>query len=328
VITCKECGTTFESDKSFHGHLKKHKLLKSDYYEKHYPKVCLHTGKKIQWKESDDLQSYLSRDFFDRTALNLYFDDDVFDAEKKREVLLKYLDNSYTRHDVVPSQSELVSLPSSPNILHYQKFFDFDKLLTDKQYKSRFCYSCDYSKPLVLDHISPESFCISVDTREQQPYRFYKSVSQKLNYGDYCLSGQNYNKIHIERKSIADFGGTLVGGNERFRRELDKVKADGAYLIILVEFNLHDLHKHKFFGYANAMMIAHAMRNIYRDYSDICQFAFGNNRESCVKYVVEFLLFGQALRALDCQLYIDSHKNKFSSCEFTKEDLIKLYDNS
>lgn len=327
MITCKECGKIFEIEKSFHGHLRAHKLKKNAYYEKHYPKICLYTGRKISWKDSDDLQSYLARDFVDRTALNQYFDDDFTDQAIKQTILVKYLEDSYKRHNIIPSQSELVSLPCSPNLLHYYNFFNFHMLAEQKGLKTRFNYDFDYSKQLVLPSINPEDFCISIDSREQQGYRFYNSITHKLNFGDYCLSGKNYNNVNIERKSVADFGSTLVAGNERFRRELDRVRAEGGYLLILVEFNLHDLHKHKFFGYANAQMISHQMRNIYRDYSDVCQFAFGNNRECCVKYVVEFLLYGMKIKTLDTQFYIDCQKNKFKNCEFTKNDLLDLYDN-
>lgn len=327
MIVCKECQSTYENEKSFHGHLRKHGLKKKDYYEKFYPKVCLQTGKKIAFKDSDDLRSYLHRDFVDRTAMYQYFDSKE-NIDEKKQTLVKILDDSFLKHGILPCQAELVSLPSSPNLMTVSNFFDLKGLIDDKLYTSHYDYGFDYDGKLPIAKVNPDDFTICVDSREQQNYRFYSSIVGKLDVGDYTIAGNLHNDVFIERKSIADFGGTVVGGNERFRRELDRCRASNKYLIILVEYNLHDLHKHKFFGYANAALVGHAMRNLFRDYADCCQFVFGGNRSSCVQYVVEFLLCGQACRAIDLQLYVDSHENKFKNFEFTKLDLMQLYDNS
>lgn len=327
MIVCKECQSSYEIEKSFHSHLRKHGLNKKSYYEKHYPKFCLQTNKKIQWKDSDDLKSYLNRDFIDKIAMYQFFESKECIEDKKNQ-LIKMLDESYAKHGILPSQSELVSLPCSPNLLTVQNFFVLKDLIKSKEYLSRFDYGFNYDYNLPLVKVNPDDFTILIDSREQRPYRFFSSVVGKINEGDYALAGQLYNNISIERKSISDFGGTVVGGNDRFRRELDRVRENGRYLIILVEFNLHDLHKHKFFGYANSALVGHSMRNIFREYSDVCQIVFGGDRDSCVKYVIEFLLCGQKCRNIDLQLYVDSHKNKFKNFEFTKQDLLELYDNS
>jgi len=325
MIVCKECNTAFESEKSFHGHLRKHKLRVKDYYEKYYPKICLYTGKKLNWKEGDSLENYLLRDFIDKTSLNLYFENKD-NLEDKKKQLVKELDKDYLKHNILPCQAELASLSCSPNFLHVQNYFDIQDLIKEKKYKSRFEYFFDYNSKLPLEKIDIDSFCINIDSREKSPYRFYNSIVGKLNFGDYCIAGSGFNNIFVERKAVGDFGSTLVSGYERFCRELDRVRAENSYLIILVEFNLHELHRHRFFGYANSAMISHQMRNIYRNYSDVCQFTFGGTREQCVQYVVEFLVCGDSCRKLDLQFYIDCHKNKFCSVEFTKNDLIKLYE--
>lgn len=67
---------------------------------------------------------------------------------------------------------------------------------------------------------------IIVDTREQLGLDFSKmkgieSVRTKLDAGDYSLAGYE-NQISFERKSVQDLVGTLIGGHERFLREMER----------------------------------------------------------------------------------------------------------
>ena len=70
---------------------------------------------------------------------------------------------------------------------------------------------------------------IVTDTREQLNLDFTGSkdveiVRTKLDAGDYSVSGYE-SLITFERKSVQDLVGTLVGGHERFLRELDRMKS-------------------------------------------------------------------------------------------------------
>lgn len=80
-----------------------------------------------------------------------------------------------------------------------------------------------------------------VDTREQRPWSFPEEFVEltrgTLNAGDYALDGDGF---AIERKSLADFVGTVVAGWDRFLRELDRMPLTPARVII-VEANLSDL---------------------------------------------------------------------------------------
>ena len=82
---------------------------------------------------------------------------------------------------------------------------------------------------------------IVVDTREQRPWSFPEEVVQlrrgTLNAGDYALEGDGF---AIERKSLADFVGTVGSGWERFLRELHRMPPVPARVII-VEANIEDL---------------------------------------------------------------------------------------
>ena len=66
------------------------------------------------------------------------------------------------------------------------------------------------------------------DTRETLPISFdaFRGVAvirKKLDTGDYSVSGYE-NKISFERKAVQDAVGTLVGGHQRFLRELERMK--------------------------------------------------------------------------------------------------------
>lgn len=66
------------------------------------------------------------------------------------------------------------------------------------------------------------------DSREQNPLnlgdiRGVEVVRQGLKTGDYSLVGHE-DEICFERKSVPDLVGTLIGGHERFLREMDRMK--------------------------------------------------------------------------------------------------------
>lgn len=70
---------------------------------------------------------------------------------------------------------------------------------------------------------------IITDSREQlnldfSRFKNVESVRTKLDAGDYSVIGYE-NKISFERKSIQDLVGTLVGGHQRFLRELERMKS-------------------------------------------------------------------------------------------------------
>jgi len=75
-----------------------------------------------------------------------------------------------------------------------------------------------------------------VDTREQLPYELNNSrfsiTRAALPAGDYSLVGYEV-RCAIERKSLADFLGSITAGRERFHRELERLRSyDLAALVI------------------------------------------------------------------------------------------------
>ena len=58
---CQICEQKFESDKSFHAHLKKHGLYQAEYYCKYHPRYSLYYKKQIPFINK--------KDYFERELL-------------------------------------------------------------------------------------------------------------------------------------------------------------------------------------------------------------------------------------------------------------------
>ena len=85
------------------------------------------------------------------------------------------------------------------------------------------------------------------DSREQNPLnlgdiRGVEVVRQGLKTGDYSLVGHE-DEICFERKSVPDLVGTLIGGHERFLREMDRMK-DFQVKYILVEHTAGTVYRY------------------------------------------------------------------------------------
>ena len=57
---CKECEQKFDTIRSLHAHIKKHKMFLGDYYVKHFSRRNKLTGDLLPFKNYDD---YFSKDF-------------------------------------------------------------------------------------------------------------------------------------------------------------------------------------------------------------------------------------------------------------------------
>lgn len=75
------------------------------------------------------------------------------------------------------------------------------------------------------------------DSREQTPLSFHnfrgiETVRQGLKTGDYSVLGHE-SEICFERKSVQDLVGTLIGGHERFLREMERMRDFKAKYILI-----------------------------------------------------------------------------------------------
>lgn len=97
-----------------------------------------------------------------------------------------------------------------------------------------------------LEH-RPGQFGIAVDTREQTPFRFARTVPvavRKLDSGDYSVIGYE-DKIAIERKSENDFVGSIYHDRVRFEEELKRLD-QLSYAAVVVESSHERIMKHAY----------------------------------------------------------------------------------
>ena len=95
-----------------------------------------------------------------------------------------------------------------------------------------------------------KDYKIVVDTREQLPLWSKNVVVKKLDVGDYSfeLNGVDYSdKICIERKGLADAWSTMLSGNKRFHKELERAK-NLDFFAMVIEGSYSDLLNKKFPG--------------------------------------------------------------------------------
>lgn len=88
---------------------------------------------------------------------------------------------------------------------------------------------------------------IIIDTREQTPFRFGPEVETEpgtLQTGDYSLSGLE-SLVAVERKSLADLVACCGPERDRFKRELQRLRAYRCRAVI-VEAELADVVGHRY----------------------------------------------------------------------------------
>ena len=127
------------------------------------------------------------------------------------------------------------------------------------------------------------------DTRETLPLSFAKFkdvevIRTKLDAGDYSIVGFQ-NKISFERKSVGDAVSTLIGGHQRFLRELERMKSyEERYILIehspTVLYNYCATHgwQHKFDIVIQSLL---AYAHHYN-----CRVRFCKNRDDMAAYIV------------------------------------------
>jgi ERCC4-type nuclease len=137
---------------------------------------------------------------------------------------------------------------------------------------------------------------------------------QTLKYGDYCLSNSKMSfNTYIERKSITDFIGTMSGGYDRFKREVERASEDGAKLVVLVEDSLPNCLNFKFLPYvskkikASPEFIFHNVRQLIQDYENL-HFLFVKGRPEASRVIQKLFLHASKYHKVDLQLAYDLRK--------------------
>lgn len=128
-----------------------------------------------------------------------------------------------------------------------------------------------------------------LDTREQDELDFSKFrdvdvIRQGLKTGDYSVQGYE-DRACFERKSVQDLVGTLIGGHDRFLREMERMR-DFEAKYILVEHSPTTLYsyciKHGW-GYKFNTIIQSLLAYAYHYQVRV---RFCKDREDMAKYIV------------------------------------------
>jgi len=301
---CKECEDEFESLRGLHTHVKKHGMFLGDYYVKHYQRKNKLTGELLPFKnhkhyfDHDFSQPHQLMEWCNKASSNevkAYIEKLLCDRVKNKEL------------EYGPTDLELTSA-GLPSIDVYKKYFG--------NYTEA-CNKCGV-KPLLGGKL-PKDFHndlsatkILIDTREQQPLSFKNSESYKLDVGDYGVTAKDYDYTYVDRKSFGDFCGTITVGYARFCKELDRCRALGCYLFVVMEFpfeGIEALNKKSYKKY-KLDYVFHNMRDIQKQYSDCCQFVFSGSREESQSIIPKLLVMGKELWATDIQYFWSKHIQK------------------
>lgn len=302
-IQCKICEKAFKNDKGLHMHISKiHNIPLGEYYVNFYRKQDLHTGELLPFTNKEE---YLSVDFLNTDNLLAWADNAP--PEEVKNYLLKRLEwriqNKKLKY--APNSIEM-KLFDLPNIDLYRRFF------------GSYYEACNILKimPLLPKNIMADFFKkdesldqlkILIDTREQQPLHFPRSMKMKLDFGDYAIGAPHYDYTYVDRKSESDFKSTLSNGFDRFKREIERAKNFSSFIFVVVETSIESIIANNNFGpyQANLSYIWHNTRVLSHEYRDHCQFLFTGSRQMSEFLIPKILFHGRKLWEVDLQYFLD-----------------------
>lgn len=316
MVECKKCGKFFDNDVALHRHLRSHKILVVDYYHAYFPRNDLYTGDLIKFKNKNQ---YFSEDFNNRTNMKNWFK--KASEEEAKSYCHEYLKKRIENKNLVytPSEVEVRSIMCPP-IPFLQKSFGNYYEYVSENFNLKNKYTTYPDESLSNEEVVASSFTkklnkIYIDTREQKPLKFNFPIEiQTLKFGDYCYSNAASSmNTYIERKSITDFIGTMSGGYERFKREVERAREQDAKLIVLVEESMSNCLAFNYLPYvskkikASPEFIFHNVRELMQTYENL-HFLFVKGRVEAVRVIEKLFLKGKDYHKVDLQLAYDLRK--------------------
>ena len=205
-----------------------------------------------------------------------------------------------------PNYLYLLTHPRLPKLEYFNKYCDYKALCEKAGLK---IINTDIYSENGFNLTVPKTLSIIEDTREQKPIEFdFKRISQKLDFGDYALAGEDYNYVFVDRKAEDDFKGTMSAGYDRFCRELDRARNFGSYLFIVIESDMGKIYQNNNLPFKKKTNLDYTweqMRSIILGYSDVCQFVFTSSRENSKKVIPVILYHGNNFKNTDLQAHIE-----------------------
>ena len=304
-VICKVDGKEFKDEKSLHLALRNYGLNKEKYYHKYFPKRDLLTKEMINFKNKEQ---YFNNDFNDKNNMKKWLKEQPIGNARNycEQLLIKRKEQKNLIYS--PSQVELRSI-MSPSIIFYNKIFnDYYELCSSIKLKNKFIHpnniSNQFKNKLGLNDT------IYIDTREQNWLKFNIPTEIKtLKFGDYTSSLDD--KCYVERKSLSDFISTLSVKNfDRFKREIEKAKANNSYLIVIIEEKLSNAMSFPYLPHisknikASPDYIFHNVRILSQSYDNL-QFLFVDGRDEMKRVIENIFSSEQFYRNIDLQLAYD-----------------------
>lgn len=314
MAKCKECSKEFKTERSLHAHLKAHKLRINEYYQKHFPRRDKFNNELIAFK---DKEQYFKTDF--NSALNYRRWRKASPRQEVAEYILSKILERIASKNISYSmcQVELRSL-KMPTVQEIIQYFDYSEECEMIGLENKFLYN----SVQIIDGgtFSTPNSKIYIDTREQKPLVFQNVETERraLKFGDYAFSDDKMTcKCYIERKSLADFIGTLRPDNlERFCREIERAGEANAYLIVLIDQDMsHALSfdylrnkysKERIFKDTKVtpQFVMRKVRNLIQTYPFL-QFLFVEGRKESVRVIEKIFKSECAYRKIDLQYAYD-----------------------
>lgn len=299
---CQICGEEFSTEKGLHIHIKKHKIDLATYYTTYYPRKNLLTGELLPFRTKKE---YFAQDFSTRSQMLKWClaQDKKVAGEYAVSKLKERIEDKGLKRAPTHLELKIYKLPSI-DVFKYA-FQSYSAACKKIGYQPLLGRPMD--KKFYKDSDSFSSLEILIDTREQQPLKFPKSKSLKLDFGDYTLGGSDYSYTYVDRKAEQDFKSTMTVGFERFRRELQRVKDFDSFLFIVIESDLNKIYKNNLWGphKSNLKYIYHNMRLLMHEFADTCQFIFTGNREKSEDIIPKLLKLGKTMWGVDIQYFLD-----------------------
>lgn len=310
-IICKVDNSIHSSLEEMHEYLRRFKIARAKYYHEFYPKKDLLTGEPIVFKEYNQ---YFSQDFLTKTNLKKWIKQN---PEEGKKWAIEWLRKRKDEKNLVyaPSQVELESL-LCPTMIYYNTIGGYYNITKELGFKDR------YEDISLKFTALPEDVEVICDTREQKLLKLpFKTIEQKLDWGDYALAGKNNKGIHIERKNLNDFIGTLSSKKvtrkdkkedssvQRFERELIRAQKDNGYVVMLVESSLSDALSFNYlpqtkFSQAQPSHIFKNLRDLLNKYPLTFQVVFTEGRIDAVKKLIRIFELGEDVKKIDLQYAI------------------------
>ena len=309
MVNCNVCQKEFVGDRQLHAHIKAHDMRVAEYYQSQFPRYDKYSKEIIKFKNKNQ---YFSNDFNTRTNLKNWLKSVTTTEAKEycKSVLLQRKEKKNLIY--APTQVEMRTVLAPP--VHYfnELFGDYYELCKELGFQEKFS-NCDnisygsiYKDP---------NYKIYIDTREKMPLKFgdVPTEVRTLKFGDYAFSDEEAScKCYIERKSVGDFIGTLSGGYDRFRREIERARDADAYLVVLVEETLANCMSFNFLPHVfkkgtrvTPEYVFHNVRQLIQDYPFI-QFLFVKGRVEAADSVAKIFTSGCVFKKIDLQLAYDT----------------------